>query len=299
MLACSDSAVGEQTSALDIINTVRQLKEERDTWKAVADMYKHALEAQTARLCELQSICFATQAELENEKTAANTRRDPQSNVDCQPGSGSHANVSPKRTDPFANSPNPCHDASFKRVESFASSHDYGTALVEVNRLLRGPLTDEARVDGLLLKSNLHRATGPGGLLEALAACTKALELCDQLSHLASFLPRIHYQRRSLYRLHMLMEYCDDDYDDDDANDPLYSSKEDLDAVNGVHRRLGFDERRDESWHFTSGFEPLGPNNIRWRVPSQWKLCQASGSKRLSLPCRWMMGQRCADHCIS
>ncbi|KAL6702565.1 hypothetical protein ACN47E_001348 [Coniothyrium glycines] len=52
----------------DIERVVRELKTERDTLHAVALQYKAAFDMQTCRLRELQDLCVAAQAELENER---------------------------------------------------------------------------------------------------------------------------------------------------------------------------------------------------------------------------------------
>lgn len=163
------------TDTADIIATVRALKSERDTWHTVAEQYRVAFETQTARLHQLQDICVATQAELENERTA--NRQLPGSTV------------------PSSASPS-------KPVEQATTCADEEAALSDVDNILRGPLTADARVQGLLLKSDILRKSEC--VYDALAACSEAVELCDRLAELHSHLPRIQYQRGlCYYQLHM------------------------------------------------------------------------------------------------
>ena len=55
-------------SIADMERIVHDLKVDRDTWQAVALQYKEAFETQSNRLQQLQDVCFAAQAELENER---------------------------------------------------------------------------------------------------------------------------------------------------------------------------------------------------------------------------------------
>lgn len=55
---------------------VRDLKAERDTQKARANMYKTAFDDQTTILRELTNVCIATQAELENERARKPQKRE-------------------------------------------------------------------------------------------------------------------------------------------------------------------------------------------------------------------------------
>lgn len=59
----------------DIERAVHELKIERDTWQAVALQYKSAFDTQTDRLQELQDICFAAHAELENKRAQSHRLR--------------------------------------------------------------------------------------------------------------------------------------------------------------------------------------------------------------------------------
>lgn len=261
-------AVVAMEHSAELVKAVHQLKIDRDTWQAVALQYKAAFETQTARLQELQNICFATQAELENER--AQYRRlhpgldgaphDRPPTVDSTDNSidshcfGTAMVLSPKRIErgwkfrPSSDEGNPV----FQRVQHFAFQRNYGTALVEVERSLRGPLSPKARAEGLLLKSKILQATGPDSLYDALAACSEALELCDRLSELQFLLPKIQYQRGlCYYQLRMLHQARDafravseDNRLFERANDHRQSCDDELELLHLPNRRSAFDESR-------------------------------------------------------
>jgi hypothetical protein len=252
----------------DIEQIVHELKVDRDTWHAVALQYKAAFEAQTHRIQELQNVCFATQAELENERvqqrrlhaasnqsenyrpTTFDGAEDLQLDLPC----GTAAIYSPQKlksdhqrplSDGFTN-------PLFRRAEECAAERNYGTARIEVDKLLRGPLSPKARAEGLLLKSDLLRASGPDELLDALAACAEAMELCDRLSELQNLLPKIQYQRGLLYyELRMLDQardafsaVSDDDLLSTKASEYRKSYDDEKDLLRHAKRRSGFDDAR-------------------------------------------------------
>lgn len=252
----------------DIEQIVHDLKVDRDTWQAVALRYKVAFEAQTNRLQQLQDVCFAAQAELENERAQHQrlqsvsderenhrpTLFDGVEDLRVNFAFGTAAVYSPTRTElcrPHPSSED-CANPLFKRVQECTSQRNYGTALVEVERLLRGPLSYKARAEGLLLKSNILRASGPDELLDALAACSEAIELCDRLSELQTLLPRIRYQRGLLYYelrlLHQAREAFNTASDDDlfsgGPSEFRKSYDDELDVLRCTKRRSGFDEHR-------------------------------------------------------
>lgn len=248
-----------QDIAADIQNTVHQLKAERDMWQAVAAKYRAAFEAQTVRLEELQGICFATQAELDNERSQ---HRRLQSSSD-----GSHRRY-PSVTDgaqdlkassafgtaailhtqqPFGDCTNPL----FHRATQCAEQHNYGSAIVEIERLLRGPLSPKARAEGLLLKSSILKAAGPDELYNSLAACSEALELCDRLSELECFLPRIQYQRGVLYYQLRMLHHARNAFGAVDESTLSATAKDyhnlcddEIRLLRAENRRSGFDESR-------------------------------------------------------
>jgi hypothetical protein len=218
-----------------IVATVAAIKQERDTWRAVAESYRTAFEDHTTRLQELQNIYFATQAELENERNT--TRRSRQTFSEISQVSMPATNSLVKADDKSDNAssgtstiyeeshadvswrPNVC----FRRVEHFNSQCDYGTALKEVDHLLCGPLSPQTRVEGLLLKSNVMRKSERP--YDALAACSEALELCNRIVGLHVFLPRIQYQRgMCLYHLRMTKQ-AREAFDDICADDDLLHTK--------------------------------------------------------------------------
>jgi hypothetical protein len=214
---------------------------------------------QTVRLRELQDICIATQAELENERTEHRRRQArsesdswvPEVNEfdgshDC-PSFGIATILRPVISEPR---PRPHPSTCFGRIERFAGQCDYGTALKEVDHLLRGPLTSDVRVQGLLLKSDIMRRSDL--LYDALAACSEALELCDRLEELHSYMPRIHYQRGvCYYQLRMAKQARDALRKVPSDNSSLYAKASELcgsceDQLD-KNRRSGFESHRTPS----------------------------------------------------
>lgn len=273
----------------EIEEVVRQLKSERDTWQAVATRYKAAFGAQTATVKELQDICFATQAELENERVQYRHRHnesdailnDHSGNVDgaqhvhherqfgtaliqppSQTSSGGKQNSSIDYTNPL-----------YKKVQQSVAQRNYGAALAEIERLLRSPLSLKARTEGLLLKSSVLQAVGPDELYEALAACCEALELCNRLSDLESFLPRIQYQRGVCYyqlrMFHQAREAFITLENDEalflEASDYRKSCDEELELLRLTSRRSGFDENRSVTEELLTQLEER-PDVSRWQL---------------------------------
>lgn len=314
-------------AAADLVRTVHQLKIDRDTWQALAQQYKAAFEAQTARLLEIQNICFATQAELENERaqyrrlhmSLDGAQNDRPLTPDSTDGTGNTQSfgtaivLSPSRIDmswklrPSEEDGNPI----FKRVQQFASQRNFGTALVEIERLLRGPLSPKSRAEGLLLKSSILQATGPDSLYDALAACSEALELCDRVSELQSLLPKIQYQRDLYYyRLQMLQQAreafgaaSEDNLLFERANEYRQSCDDELELLH-YDRRSAFDEARSMSNSVLTQVN-VGLSHVRGhrggesatadkpqsrlrRTSAQLKLRATLRAKCMSLPQRWV-----------
>ncbi|USP78718.1 uncharacterized protein yc1106_05992 [Curvularia clavata] len=236
---------------------IRNLKVDRDTWQAVALQFKAAFEAQTARLQELQGICFATQAELENER--AQNHRVHSTTVLTESHSdglehcfGIATIYSPPRTDaacsrrPFYGCTNPLFD----RARECVDQKNYGSALAHVERLLHGPLSSRARAEGLLLKSVILQASGPEDVLDALAACSEAVELCNRHSELDGFLPQIRNQRNSLYQELQVLHKGRDAFGTPNSHDHMLPPKasefynSESDEPGCAKRRSGFDESR-------------------------------------------------------
>ncbi|XPS76645.1 [Formate-C-acetyltransferase]-activating enzyme [Ascochyta lentis] len=298
----------------DLVEAVHRLKVDRDTWQAVASQYKAAFEVQTAHLQELQDICFAAQAELENEH-AQNRRlhlsldgvpHDCRPTLDVtedhqgDPSFGTAVVLSPSRIDMswrFRPSES-CGNPIFKRVQQFSSQQNYGTALVEVERLLRGPLSAKARAEGLLLKSSILQATGPDALYDALAACSEALEICDRVSELETLLPKIQYQRGVFYyQLRMLNQARDafravseDNLLFERANEYRQSCDDELELLHFPNSRSAFDEKRSISINdsFLTHLDVGSSHGRIRRTSAQFRLRATAKAKRISLPHRWM-----------
>ncbi|KAF2240927.1 hypothetical protein BU26DRAFT_184554 [Trematosphaeria pertusa] len=307
-ISSADSECTELSLTFDIETAVRNVKEERDTWRVVALQYKAAFEAQTARLRELQDICIATQAELENERTARKRlhtksesyqyeepgRVDGAHDPDDCPYPGSATILEPTQIkSTWQPAIPPCSNMCFRRVEQFANECDYGTALREVDHLLRGPLTTGARAEGLLLKSSIMRKAGPEWLYDSLAACSEALELCDRLAELHSYLPQIQYQRGVCYYQLRMLQHARDAFANVRGDERLHakatefrrSCEEELEVLQG--RRLAFEERRTVTEGLLAQFCEGRAESKRRRTSSQIRL-HASKAKRLSLPHRWV-----------
>ena len=247
----------------EIQGAVRQLKIERDTWQAVALQYKAAFETQTTRLQELQDICFATQAELENERAQ---RRRSAAAADQRQSDRPHTINSAEHdhdSQHFGTAimfphekrrriSDACTNPLFDRVQRCIDQRNYGSALVEIERLLRGPLSPKARAEGLLLKSSILRAAGPDELYDALAACSEAMELCDRIADLETFLPKIQYQRGVLYYQLRMLYQAPDAFGTVSDNDALSatateyrrSCDDEIGLQRAGNRRSGFDENR-------------------------------------------------------
>jgi hypothetical protein len=250
----------------EIEQVVQDIKQDRDNWKATAEQYKQGFETMKAHFNELRDICFAAQADLTNERTETRRLRDKielglettlqleKHEDDLQTGSrrGLSVVLDPAPID--VDGPSiPLTCANFRRVEQFASYKDFDQAIAELERLLRGPLSADARVEGLLLKSTILRAADSDLLLDALAACSEALEMCDrQSSNVKHFLSKIHYHRGlCYYRLNMIL-HAQDAFGVVSPNDPFYdkameyrkSCDEELDAIDDTRARTGFEEAR-------------------------------------------------------
>ncbi|KAH6881897.1 hypothetical protein BKA58DRAFT_305066 [Alternaria rosae] len=303
----------------EIERIVHDLKVDRDTWQAVALKYKAAFEAQTSRLHELQNVCFATQAELENERAqqqrlqAITGERDNHRPATFDGDEDLHVNFTfgtatvypPEETEQthLRRPSEDCTHPLFKRAQECTAQRNYGTALVEVERLLKGPLSYKARAEGLLLKSNILRASGPDELLDALATCSEAVELCDRLSELQNFLPRIQYQRGLLYyelrQLHQAREAFstvgDDKYLSAKAREFRKSYDDELDLLRCTKRRSGFDENRTMEGLLVQ-LEDKGTENKRRRTSAQLRQRAAAKARRMSLPYRWVESKSDGHH---
>lgn len=257
----------------DLISSVHQLKVDRDTWQAIAVQYKAAFAAQTARLRELQDICFATQAELENERVQNRrlhmgldgAQHDLPMAADSSDDAGSVQQFGTAlvlsqsgidmswRSRPSVDCGNPI----FMRVQQFSSQQNYGTALVEIERLLRGPLSPKARAEGLLLKCKILQETGLESLYDALAACSEALELCDCVSELQSLVSQVQYQRGLCYYQLRMLQQARDAFRAVSSDSVLFErASEYRQSCDDEFELLHFDRRSafDESRSATDGF---------------------------------------------
>jgi hypothetical protein len=314
----------------ELLDEVHQLKVDRDNWRTIATQYKTAFEAQKARFLELQDICFAAQAELENEKFQQSRHSATSNENPCKHTPPSKDTATFPDEGPFGTAiilpssridltwrertATNCSNPIFSRAQQFAQQQDHGTALVEVERLLRGPLSAKGRIEGLLLKSSILQVTGPEHLYDALAACSEALEICTRTRGLDHLLPRIQYQRGiCFYQLRMLHQARDafsavngDDLLLGKAHTYRKSCEDELDLLHCIGRRSGFDEDRtmtdqllaqinEESFHVSERlFEYslqlmvliLSQSKLR-RTSAHLKFRAAAKTKRMSLPHRW------------
>ncbi|EMD69880.1 hypothetical protein COCSADRAFT_76461 [Bipolaris sorokiniana ND90Pr] len=301
-----------------IQHIVRDLKADRDTWQAVACQYKAAFEAQTARLRDLQDVCFATQAELENERAQQHRGHAASALTDTSPSRPSDGFESPFGTatiyslhgiraecsSPVAEG---CVNPLFNRVHECAHQRNYGTALSEVERLLRGPLGPKARAEGLLLKSNILRALGPDDIFDALAVCSEAIELCSRLAELESFLPKIQRQqnllRHDLRALHQASDMLSTTSSHDDLLLPQVSVvrksyDDELDMLRCAKRRSGFDENRTMEGLLVQ-LEEKAIDNKRRRTSARLRLRAAAKARRMSVPYRWVKARGEGYHRVS
>lgn len=194
--------------AEDIARSVQKLKDERDIWRLRAQAYKTAFQTQAMQLREAIDLCVATQAELDNERTSNRRLRDRTNQCwkdevcSVKTSEGTHSS----RTLACDGSLDTVQfdgewqstrltQANFGHIEQLVSRHDFAKARTEIDRILPGPLSNEARIEAMLLKSAICRSSGPDWLLEGLAQCSEALALCNQISDLEYLLPKIQNHR--------------------------------------------------------------------------------------------------------
>ncbi|CAI6342246.1 unnamed protein product [Periconia digitata] len=292
-------SIGESALAAglehNIVAAIRSLKIERDTWRHTAEQYQAAFEEQSSHLRELLDICIATQAELENERIT-HRRRLARSDstlpddASQRNTSGNHENQAFGTAIILRNNLGQAKQrplTCFSRVECLCEQHDYGSALMEVDRLLRGPLASKFRVEGLLIKSDILRKSEL--LYDALAICSEALELCGSLSELHAYIPKIHYQRGVCYYHLRMTKHARDALSQVSSSDRSLSTKARnlLESCNDqidTSRRSGF-----ESHRVTSDGSPVALGEVpldRRSNGSQFRLTVHKG-KRFSFPARW------------
>ena len=260
----------------DVADLVQPLKDERDSWKATAEAYKEAFEEQTSRLREAISLCISTRIELEEVRARcppsrrratfeANTMHTAHLSRDSAGTRSSHTLLGDQSEFEWQSSH--ITKAHFGHVEQLAGRDDFAKARDEIDRILPGRLSNEARVEGLLLKSAICRASGSDWVLEALAQCSEALAMCDSMEDLAFLLPKIQYHRGlCLLRLRDL-EQARDAFTDVDPNDPLHdraklyrqSCNDQLEDADLAKRRSAFEEHRTIAEGFLSTLKDTEP----------------------------------------
>lgn len=287
----SHKALQSEPAVDACLELVRQLKEERDTWRATAMKYKDALAIQNQQLREFQDICFATQAELENERllnrpksTRSGSRRQNTTSQTSQSDTPTLEQQASYHTafdgTPFEpDVPVTPTVTGLGLIEHLLDNYEYSAALSELDSFLRGSLIPESRIEGLLLKSTILRASGSEWVYDALAQCSEAFELCKRVSSLESYLPKIRHAISLCYsQLRMLPESAavsvaaEHLYTrSDSALDGLSPLDLDIDTALNAKRRLGFDEKRSFGKDYISdwtGMErrvndlPHQPNNV-------------------------------------
>ncbi|KAF2119103.1 hypothetical protein BDV96DRAFT_370897 [Lophiotrema nucula] len=288
-------------AATEVLAMVTQLKQERDDWQQMALRYKEDFDIQTRQLREFQDICFATQAELENERLLRRSQSTkPDGSQECDSSYATscrsvHPSVSTIKDSEVSVFPAPTISSDLKIIEHLFGKQQHSIVLNELDHLLRGSLSAEARVEGLLLKSALLRLAGSEWLYDALAQCSEALELCDRLSDLEAYLPKIQYQRGLCYhRLSMVSQAKaafkaakDSDLYSDTAFEYVQACEE---VDHDTKRRSAFDERRNYSQDYLLHWKDMEAKRTKRRPTTQIiKLLPTSKTSRLSLPHRWKM----------
>jgi hypothetical protein len=256
-----DTSVLPQALQDHVADLVQPLKDERDDWKATAEAYKSAFQEQTSRLREAISLCISTRIELEETRARCPPSR-RRATIEANAMHAAHISRASAGTrsshtlmgdqPQFEWQSSPITKANFGHVEQLAGGDDFTKARDEIDRILPSKLSNEARIEGLLLKSAICCASGSDWVLEALAQCSEALTLCDNMEDLAFLLPKIQYHRGlCLLRLREL-EQARDAFTDVDPNDPLHdraklyrqSCNDQLEDADLAKRRSAFEEHR-------------------------------------------------------
>jgi hypothetical protein len=324
--AVSATVLAAHQCSEDIELSIRKLKNECAIWKASAAAYEAAFEAQTKRLREVVDVCVATQAELENERVRHRLKRDKSdlsSKVETYAVKAIYDPYTPRtlgcdgaldaRQADVEWQSTPLTTANFGHVEQLVSQRDFSKARDEIDRILPHPLSNEARVEALLLKSAICRASGPDWLLEGLAQCSEALSLCDKLSDLEFLLPKIQYHRGLChYKLHELSQ-ARDAFAAIEPASPLHdratkyrkSCDEDSDSLCVKKRRSAFDEHRTVTERYLSQlkanesavshhlsnvddvYADFSQKSRRRSSSTRSRIFSGSKSARLAIPHRW------------
>lgn len=183
----------EESTIMDLLV---ELTVERDTFKRMAAMYQQGYEETKIQLQQFQDLCFATQAELENERLLH-----PRPSGVKQAIMVDNAEFKWLLDTDWAST-------AFTRehlgqVEKLVSRREHAKAVKEIDRQLRGFLSPEARLEGILLHSAILRySSDENNLLAALLKCKEAQDLCNGHPTLHSFRPKANfYKGVCLYRL--------------------------------------------------------------------------------------------------
>jgi uncharacterized cupin superfamily protein len=256
-----ESAPHTATILGEVVRLVQPLKDDRDAWKARAEAYKAAFEDQTSRLNEAISLCISTRIELEQararnpppkEKAIVEAKNTHTAHV-SRGSAGTRSSHTLLGDQPeFEWQSSPTAKAHFGLVEQLAGQENFAKARDELDHILPGRLTNEARVEGLLLKSAICRASGSDWVLDALAQCSEALALCDGMHGLAFLLPKIQYHRGLCLLRLCELEQARDAFAQVDPADPLHNrAKMYQQSCNGqledpelANRRSAFEENR-------------------------------------------------------
>ncbi|KAF2741696.1 hypothetical protein M011DRAFT_482333 [Sporormia fimetaria CBS 119925] len=285
-LACEAAAIMDYACKElldDIARQLQPLREERDLWRTRAEAYKAAFEEQTHRLREAIEIVIAAKIELEHLRSLRHSQRPFLHSSSPRPvhirnvsecSRSSNTLVSDASFDhckaPIEWQSNALTQSHFGRVEQLVACDDLAKARDEIDRILPARLPNDARVEGLLLKSVICRASGPDWSLEALAQCSEALSLCQKLSELHRLLPKVQYHRGlCLLRLREL-EQARDAFAAVGPCDPLHaqatkhrtSCDDELEFARLPKSRYAFDEHRTVTEGFLYSLKDFDSNRV-------------------------------------
>jgi hypothetical protein len=257
-------ALAAQRYSDEIEHMVRELKDECDIWKQRSIEFRALFHAQTGRLQDSLTLCAALRAELEHER-AVNHRlqnytdalRDAQQTCDRVSvfrDSAAPDALAVGQIDLEWQS-TPVSHANFGHIERLVGDHQLPEARNAIESIPPGPLSNEARVEALLLKSAICHASGSDWVLEGLAQCSEALALCNKLSELEHFLPKIQYHRGLCQYMLREISTAREAFLAVAPTDTLHGraseyrrSCDEMEAAGLVKRRLAFDEYRTQGY---------------------------------------------------
>ncbi|KAF2703638.1 hypothetical protein K504DRAFT_174525 [Pleomassaria siparia CBS 279.74] len=195
-----------QSCSDDISQIVGELKKQRDHFETLARQYESGYKTLKAHFQELHDRYLASQAKLANEQTVTRRLRDKLRSIQ-EHGAELDRSIEAllnSSTDRCANETEivgfdvdgptfPPSCVNFRRVEQSANRKDFVAATTELDRLLKGPLSADARIEGLLLRSIIVRASMTDPEYEALVACIEALEICKNRPDVKHLIPKVQY----------------------------------------------------------------------------------------------------------